>query len=380
MNSDAQLGVLDLKVRLTQGEFSLDVCQELPLNGVTAVFGKSGSGKTSLLRCIAGFERAEGHVRFNDSCWLDSAAKRFVPPHQRSVGYMFQNAGLFPHLDVADNLRYAKYRATKAVGTDPEGLSFDKVVAAFALAELLDRSPTQLSGGEAQRVALARTLLTQPKLLLLDEPLAALDDAHKAELLPFLETLVRDFDLPILYVSHDVEEVARLATRMLVMDSGEVAAFGSTKDLFERLDISEVSGRFEASALVDAQVVEHDNRWMLTLLRIGEQLISVPHRSRLRVGDQVRLRVQARDVALSRSKPSGLSIRNVLEGRVHSLDVDVETPFAEVTIELSTNASTQSSAAPVRLRSRITRAAADDLELAEGVSVFALIKSVILDV
>lgn len=383
MNLDEQQGVLDLKVRLTQGEFSLNVCQALPLDGVTAVFGKSGSGKTSLLRCIAGFERAEGHVRFKDASWLDSAARRFVPPHLRGVGYMFQNAGLFPHLNVANNLRYAQRRAAKATGSAPEVVSLEKVVDAFALAELLDRSPTQLSGGEAQRVALARTLLTQPQLLLLDEPLAALDDAHKAELLPFLETLVRDFDLPIIYVSHDVEEVARLAARMLVMDRGDVVAFGSTKDLFGRLDISEVSGRFEASALVDARVVSHDEHWMLTLLQVegenDQQMISVPHRPRLRIGDQVRLRVQARDVALSRSRPSGLSIRNVLEGRVHNLEVDVETPFAEVTIELGGKDPTKAPSSPVRLRSRITRAAAADLELAPGVPVFALIKSVTLD-
>ncbi len=379
MNSDAQPGVLDLNVRLTQGEFSLNVCQKLPLNGVTAVFGRSGSGKTSLLRCIAGFEQGDGHIKFNDTSWTDSAAKRFVPPHLRGVGYMFQNAGLFPHLDVADNLRYAQDRAAKVIGSDAEVVSFDKVVTAFALAGLFDRSPTQLSGGEAQRVALARTLLTQPRLLLLDEPLAALDDAHKAELLPFLETLVRDFDLPIVYVSHDVEEVARLATRMLVLDAGEVAAFGSTKDLFERLDISEVSGRLEASALVDARVAAQDERWMLTQLQIEDQLVSVPQRPKLRVGDQVRLRVQARDVALSRSKPQDLSIRNVLEGFVHELEVDVETPFAEVTIELGKKDATQPSSSPVRLRSRITRAAADDLDLAKGVPVFALIKSVTLD-
>jgi len=212
--------------------------------------------------------------------------------------------------------------------------------------------------------------------LLLDEPLAALDDAHKAELLPFLEILVRDFGLPVIYVSHDVEEVARLATRMLVMEAGEVSAFGSTRSLFERLDIPEVSGRLEASALVDARVVEHDERWMLTRLAVAGQVISVPERSKLRVGDAVRLRVQARDVALARHKPEGLSIRNLFEGRVHNLEIDASTPFADVVVELDDP--TQASS-PVRLRSRITRAAADELELAPGVAVFALVKSVILD-
>jgi len=379
MNTSAPSGVLDLNIRLNQGEFSLNVCELLPLDGVTAVFGRSGSGKTSLLRCIAGFEKGLGHIKFKEHCWFDSASKQFIPPHMRGVGYMFQNAGLFPHLNVAKNLRYAEQRATGADNDIPQVVDFEKVVAAFALSELLDRAPLQLSGGEAQRVALARTLLTQPRLLLLDEPLAALDDAHKAELLPFLETLVRDFGLPVIYVSHDVEEVARLANRMLVMDAGEVSAYGSTRELFERLDIPEVTGRLQASALVDARVVEHDERWMLTRLVIAGQLISVPERPRLQVGDRVRLRVQARDVALARHKPEGLSIRNVFAGRVFDLEIDAETPFAEVTVELEEETTAQGSLAPVRLRSRITRAAADELELAPGVPVFALIKSVTLD-
>jgi len=355
------------------------VCEELPLEGVTAVFGRSGSGKTSLLRCIAGFEQAAGHIKFADQYWFNSARKQCVPPHLRGVGYMFQNAGLFPHLDVTQNLRYAEQRAAKSQSEFPRVVDFDKVVAVFALTELLDRAPQQLSGGEAQRVALARTLLTQPRLLLLDEPLAALDDAHKTELLPFLETLVRDFGLPVIYVSHDVEEVARLATRMLIMEAGEVSAFGSTRALFERLDIPEVTGRLEASALVDARVVEHDKHWMLTRLAIAGQLISVPERPNLRVGDIVRLRVQARDVSLARQKPEGLSIRNVFEGCVQGLEIDVATPFAEVTIELNNTDATQPPTPPVRLRSRITRAAADELELTPGVTVFALVKSVILD-
>ena len=164
---------------------------------------------------------------------------------------------------------------------------------------------------------------------------------------------------------------------MLVMEAGEVSAFGSTRSLFERLDIPEVSGRLEASALVEARVVEHDERWMLTRLAIAGQVISVPERSKLRVGDAVRLRVQARDVALARHKPEGLSIRNLFEGRVHNLEIDASTPFADVVVELDD--ATQASSSPVRLRSRITRVAADELELAPGVAVFALVKSVILD-
>jgi len=382
MDSVASGGVLDLKLKLNQGDFLLDVCEALPLDGVTAVFGRSGSGKTSLLRCIAGFERGEGHVKFRDQNWFESASRRFVAPHLRGVGYMFQNAGLFPHLDVTDNLRFAEQRSAKLlVGSarPNTAVDFDKVVAAFALTDLLKRMPTQLSGGESQRVALARTLLTQPSLLLLDEPLAALDDGHKAELLPFLETLVRDFELPIIYVSHDVEEVARLATRLLVLDSGEVVAFGATKDLFERLDIAQVSGRFDASALVDAQVLEHDDRWMLTRLQVAGQVISVPQRGKFRVGDKVRLRVQARDVALARQAPQGLSIRNVFSGQVHNLEIDDDTPFAEVTVELENKEAQSTDSSPVRLRSRITRAAADELQLKPGLPVFALVKSVTFD-
>lgn len=369
MPADDRLRI-DLRVQVK--EFELEVREELPARGVTAVFGRSGSGKTTLLRSIAGFERGEGCIQLGASTWLDSARNLFVPTHQRGIGYMFQDARLFPHLDVTGNLSYAQRRSE----SQPQVVGFADVVDILALGDLLARYPEHLSGGEAQRVALGRTLLTQPRLLLLDEPLAALDDEHKAELLPYLDALVQEFALPMLYVSHDVEEVARLAGTMLVLTEGKVTALGASATLFERLDLQEVSGRFDASVLLDAQVVSHDAHWQLSELRVAGQSISVPMRANLQDGQIVRLRIRARDVALANQPPAGLSIRNVLAGRVQELVADPGSPYADLLIELTP---TEASATGARLRSRVTRAAVDDLNLGVGSAVFALVKSVTFD-
>ena len=213
--------------------------------------------------------------------------------------------------------------------------------------------------------------------MLLDEPLAALDDARKSELLPYLERLVREFSLPVIYVSHDLEEVARLTSEMIVLEAGAVIAQGKTADLFARLDLPEVSGRLEASALVGALVVEQDTNWQLTQLAVGGQKLAVPLRTGLSVGDRVALRIRARDVAVATTRPVGLSIRNVLAGSVVALETDQDSPFAEVVIELDRD--TANDPEGIFIRSRITRAAAAELELAVGRSVFALIKSVTFD-
>jgi len=380
-NTDA---FLQIDVRALLGDLELAVKLDLPRFGVTALFGASGSGKTSLLRALAGFSDARGYICCDGTVWLDSDRGVNLPVHRRGIGYMFQDARLFEHLDVAENLQFAQRRARQ----ERQLVSYDAVIEAFELKPLLQRHTRQLSGGEIQRVALARTLLTQPKLLLLDEPLAALDDSRKSELLPYLERLVREFSLPVIYVSHDLEEVARLTSEMIVLDAGAVVAEGETAELFARLDLPEVSGRLEASALVAARVVEQDRTWQLTQLAVGEQKLAVPMRAGLNVGDAVTLRIRARDVAVATTLPDGLSIRNVLAGAVVALDAAPDQPFAEVVIELADGVAndtggnginrTKNTHASTVLRSRITRAAAAELDLAVGRSVYALVKSVTL--
>jgi len=209
-------------VRESLGELDLAIDLELPRFGVTALFGASGGGKTSLLRALAGFGKSSGYICCDGTVWLDTNRGINVPAHQRGIGFMFQDARLFEHLDVAQNLQFAQRRARQ----EPQLVDYEAVIEAFELSALLQRHTGQLSGGETQRVALARTLLTQPKLLLLDEPLAALDDARKSEMLPYLERLVREFALPVIYVSHDLEEVARLTSDMIVLGAGTVVAQG----------------------------------------------------------------------------------------------------------------------------------------------------------
>ena len=348
---------LDVKTRL--GAFDLEAAVELPLGGITAVFGPSGGGKTTLLRTIAGFEGARGRIELGGERWLDSSRHIVVPPHRRPVGCVFQDARLFSHLTVRGNLRYAERRGRGS------GTAADEVIAALDLGPLLTRRVAALSGGERQRVALGRTLLTNARLLLLDEPMAALDTERKADILSYLETL----SVPMLYVSHAVDEVALLAERTLVLADGRVRAFGATREILERLDIQSITGRFEAGALVRARVVEHDPEYHLTTLEMDGQHIVMPMSARLAPGDFARVRVRARDVALATARPRELSIRNVLSGTLIDLVREDDSPFAEALVEIGDQ----------HLRARITRASADDLGLAVGKSVYALVKSATFD-
>ncbi len=350
---------LELDIQAQLGAFDLEATVALPLDGITAVFGPSGGGKTTLLRTIAGFECARGRIALRGEHWLDSSRRIDVPPHRRPVGCVFQDARLFGHLPVRGNLHYAARRAPHG------GASLDEVVAAFDLESLLSRPVAALSGGERQRVALARTLLTNARLLLLDEPMSALDTERKANILSYLETL----SVPMLYVSHAVDEVALLADRTLVLADGRVRAFGATKEILERLDIQSITGRFEAGALVQARVVAHDPIYQLTILDVGGQRIVMPMSTRLAAGGFARVRIRARDVALATVRPQALSIRNVLSGKLVDLVREEDSPFAEALVEIGDQ----------RLRARITRAAADDLGLSVGQSIYALVKSATFD-
>jgi molybdate transport system ATP-binding protein len=224
--------MINAQLRLQRGDFQLDVTLALAASGITALWGPSGCGKTTVLRALAGLDRAAGRVAINDEVWQDDAAGRFVPAHQRAIGYVIQEPTLFPHLNVMDNLRYGQRRANK----NSSAHDLEPAVELLGIAGLLHRRPTTLSGGERQRVAIARALASQPRLLLMDEPLAALDAARKADILPYLERLHRQLSLPMIYVSHAIDEVTRLADHVVLMDQGRVLNSGALDEVFSNVN------------------------------------------------------------------------------------------------------------------------------------------------
>lgn len=364
-SAEATEACLELRVRLDLPDFTIEVEEEVPGQGVTALFGPSGSGKTSLLRAIAGFERpVRGRIALGDEVFFDRAAGIDVPAHRRPVGLLFQDLRLFPHLDVAGNLAFAERRRDPAAA----GASRADVIEVLGLEALLARDVHRLSGGEQQRVALARTLLSRPELLLLDEPLAALDGDRKAEILPYLESVIRRFQIPTIYVSHDLDEVARLADRVLVLSEGQVRAEGETAEVLGRLDLPRIASPAESSVLVEGDVIEHDARLHLTRVDLDGDALTLPLVPEAEPGTRLRLRVRARDVAVATMRPEGLSIRNVLAGEIAALRA-AEPGVIEATIQLRGHS----------IRARLTQAAVESLELEVGRSVFALVKSISLD-
>lgn len=357
---------LELSAELAFTDFTVELNEEVALSGITALFGPSGSGKSTVLRILAGLEsRAKGRVVFDGTVWADSTEGTFLPPHRRPVGLVFQDGRLFPHLSVMGNLRYAETRSP----AQQRAIAFDQVVEALDLSALLKREPGGLSGGEKQRVALGRTLLSQPRLLLLDEPLSALDVRRKGELLPFIEKVPDVFGIPTIFVSHAVDEVARLADQAIILVDGKVSLKGELPEIFQQLDMHGFTGNFEAGAVVEAQVSEHDTDYQMTLLDLDGRKLQMPMVASLNKGDQVRLRIRARDVSLALSKPEQMSIRNCLPAVVEEVRAEPDTAFAEVLVRVGQQA----------LRARITRQSAVELGLAPGVEVFALVKSVSFD-
>lgn len=353
---------LAISLRRQLGEFRLQLDASLPLDGVTAIFGASGAGKSALLRLIAGFDRPDsGFIRWRSTTWHDSRTGMHVAPHLRPVGYMFQNARLFPHLDTAGNLDFARRRA------DPAGsaIELDDVIDALNLEDLLQRRPDTLSGGERQRVALARTLLVRPRLLLLDEPLSALDTGRKADILPYLQHALSRFGLSALYVSHSVDEIAALADRALVLQDGRIIAQGEVADVMERLD-RDTGGVFDASVLVEAVLGEADAERQVQHAMLSGQALSLPLLQSLTVGEIVKVRIRARDVAVAIQRPQGISVRNILEGQITEIRQSEASAFADLRIDIGNS----------HLRARITRASVADLGLETGQTVFALVRSV----
>ncbi|MEM9123502.1 MAG: molybdenum ABC transporter ATP-binding protein [Pseudomonadota bacterium] len=353
---------LSVRLRGQRGAFRLDVAFEAPATGVTALFGPSGSGKTTVLRGLAGLERLEGRVALGDMVWQDEASGTFAKTHERPIGYVFQEASLFPHLSVERNLTYGLAR----VRTEPgRAMTLEGVVDLLGLQALRARAPGTLSGGERQRVAIGRALLAHPKLLLLDEPLSALDQKTRATLLPYFEALRRSLRIPMIYVSHDVDEVMRLADRVVLIDNGRAHAEGPVQAMFERLDLGPATGRFEAGVVLSATVAAHEDAHHLTRLEVDGQSLFVP-KAVLEPGQKVRVRVRAGDVAIALDRPAGISIQNCLEGRLVEIREEPDTAFAETLIDLGTQG----------LRARLTRRAAAELALEPGLRVHALVKSV----
>ena len=357
------MATLALDVVVEREAFSLVVKQEIALGGITALYGPSAAGKTTLLRVIAGLEeRARGLVAFDGAVWQRGDER--VPAHARRVGYVFQDARLFGHLTVEGNLRFAVRHAARRA--DPKSaIEFAAVVRELDLAPLLPRRPASLSAGEQQRVAIGRALLTSPRLLLMDEPLSALDIGRKREIVPVLERLPEVFGVPVLYVTHNVDEVARLASDMLLLRAGRIVASGRVADVLERLDLDDLTGGRDTGAVLHVRV--EAGRGGAAALRLTEQLLHAPV-ARAGVGMPLRIRIHARDVALATERPRGLSIRNVLQARILRIDAD-EPINVDVLLEVDGQ----------HLRSRITRDALEDLELKVGQPVFALIKSVALE-
>ena len=355
------MATLSLHIDLRLDDFTLSVGEDLELENITALFGPSGAGKTTLLRVIAGLEQdASGRVMLDDTVWQDRNGQQFVPPHSRSLGYVFQDGRLFSHLTVEENLRFSERRAMNL-----NGLTLADVAEALDLDALLQRQPRSLSGGEQQRVAIGRALLRNPKLMLMDEPLSALDAKRKAEIIPYIERLPLDFGLPVLYVTHNVEEVARLATRIVLLSQGQVAANGDAIDVLERIDLMPLAGHLEAGAVLKARAGTH--RDGMTILDIAGQNLRIPGTA-IEPGNELRLHIQARDVALATQLPQGLSIHNVLNARILSIDI-IEEVFAEVLLDVGGQ----------HLRASVTREAVEDLGLAANQAIYALIKSVAID-
>ncbi len=353
---------LEVEIAKKLGAFALEA--RFAAGGqLTALFGRSGSGKTSVLNAIAGLLQPErGRIALGGETLYDAAGGIDVPVHRRRIGYVFQEGRLLPHLSVRQNLLYGR-----RFSSDADRVGVDDVIGLLGLAPLAERRPHALSGGEQQRVAIGRALLANPRLLLMDEPLASLDAPRKAEILYYVERLRDELRIPIVYVSHSLDEVVRLADTLVVMSEGRVAHVGSVEDVMGRIELRGLLGRFEGGAVIEARVVEQDLDTGLARLEFAGGSLYAADVEAL-AGERVRVRIRARDVSLARTRPEGLSILNVLPGRIVALGVE---SGSSVDVQLDIGGAA--------LISRVTRKSVADLRLAPGVAVYALVKAVSLD-
>jgi molybdate transport system ATP-binding protein len=355
--------MLTVSVRHRLGGFTLDAAFA-SAGGLIALFGRSGAGKTSLVNAIAGLYRPErGRIAIDDAVLTDTATGRFVPAHRRRVGYVFQEGRLFPHLNVRQNLVYGRWFAPRA----ERGGEFDQVVGLLGIDHLLGRRPANLSGGEKQRVAIGRALLARPRLLVMDEPLASLDERRRGEILPYIERLRDETRVPIVYVSHSIPEVARLATTLVVLSEGKVAAIGPTAEVMGRIDLFPLTGRAEAGAILSTRIAGHDRAFGLTVLEAASGELRVP-RLDLPIGATLRVRIRARDVMIALTPPQNLSALNVLPGTVAEI-AGGDGPIVQLRLDCAGEA----------LVARLTRRSVQALGLVPGLRVHAVIKSIAFD-
>ena len=361
-------GAQRIRLQWQRGDFLLDVDLHLPAQGITVLYGPSGCGKTSLLRCVAGLERARNAlVQLGGTTWQDDAQGVFVPVHQRALGYVFQEASLFAHLSVRENILFgAAHRRGAALPT-----AVDDVIALLGIGHLLDRGVSALSGGERQRVAIARALACAPRVLLLDEPLSALDSARRAELLPWLERLRDALHIPMLYVTHAADEVARLADTLVVLENGRVGACGPVAEVLAQVDAPVVLGE-DAGALLQGQVLARDARWHLAAVQCAGARLWLRDTG-LALGQQVRVRVLARDVSLSLAPLQDSSIQNTMPCTVRAIAPGAHPSQALVQLQLGASGQAAEGAL---LLARVTCRAVEALGLAPGRAVWAHIKSV----
>ncbi len=351
---------VQLRLQRSHGTFELDVALDLPGRVVSALFGPSGCGKTSTLRAVAGLDRAaRGRVVVNGEVWQDDENKIYVPTHQRAIGYVFQEASLFAHLTVQGNLSFGLRRVPAA----QRRVALEHAVELLDLAALLPRQEHTLSGGERQRVAIARALASSPSLLLMDEPLAALDAQRKAEVLPYLERLQRELDIPVIYVSHAIDEVARLAEHLVLLEAGRVRASAATSSLLTRLDLPLAHGDY-AAAVITASVSGHDAGFGLSFADFagGSLTLAQPN---LALGQTLRLRIQARDVSLTLQHQTDTSILNILRATVAELAPDSP---GQVMLRLDVGS--------CQLLARVSAKSVAALHLTPGQTVYAQIKGV----
>lgn len=355
--------MIDVRLHLQYSAFALEVDLHLPGRGVTALYGHSGSGKTTCLRCIAGLERAaDGFVQVNDEVWQDSRSGLFVPPHKRALGYVFQEASLFPHLSVRANLEFGLKRIPRA----QRRVDMAQATELLGIGHLLERHPQHLSGGERQRIGIARALLTSPRLLLMDEPLAALDSKRKSEILPYLERLHDELDIPVLYVSHAQDEVARLADHIVLLSEGKALASGPIGETLARLDLPLALGD-DAGVVISGTVSAYDAHYQLLSLQLpGSALHMRVAHAPLALGKALRIKVQARDVSLNLQAEEHSSILNRLPVTV----------IQEIAADNNAHVLVRLDAGGTPLLARITRFSRDQLQLHPGQTLWAQIKAV----
>lgn len=357
------MSAIQMRFKLDWPGFALDVDLSLPGRGVTALFGPSGCGKTTLLRSIAGLERPpQGLLRVNDELWQDDMI--WVPTHRRSLAYVFQESSLFPHLTVMGNLQFGRQRSIQT--RDKQTIDLSQVIDLLGIEALLTRKPDALSGGERQRVAIARALAVNPRLLLMDEPLAALDMQRKQEILPYLEKLQQTLDIPIIYVTHAPDEVARLAQHIVVLEQGKLVASGSLSDTLSRIDLPIRLGD-DLGVIIEARVGAIDSQWHLARLDFADGIFWVRDQG-LAIHEPVRIRIPARDVSITREKPAQSSIQNILVGRIDRCVNDEHPGGVIVRVLIGDTA----------LLARITARAVADLDLKRGDTVWVQVKSVAL--